>query len=877
MTVRHLEQLFNPRVVALLGPAEPCNSVAAAIANGITRAPFKGRLLVAEDTIEAIESLAEGPDLAVLNGDLDRAPGLIEALGKRGCRAVLAVGVPPEDPGVIQAMLDAARPFRLRIVGPGAFNLAVPSIGLQAVVSPVMPPPGRLAFVTHSNGILDTLIDWAAGHGIGVSRAVSLGAKCDVDLADVLDWLALDPVTGAIILYIEDVTRPRKFMSALRAAARVKPVVVLKSGRHNPPPAVTGTVVHRMAPSDAIYDAVFARAGCVRVEAIEELFDAAATLGFPGATMGDRIAVLANGYGAGLMAADHLLDRGARLAELSSETLAALAAVPGLKSDLNPIDLGPDTPPERYAQAVPILAADRGIDGLLVIHTPSAVSAALPAVAEIVGGFGTRRHPRLITCFMGETEARAARAALRGAGVPTFSTPRQAVRAVMHMVEYRRNQELLAETPASIPADFSVDSAAVAAEIESHRAAGREWVHGPAALRLIAAYGFHTNTPRFAATPREAEEQARAIAGPVALKIATLDPIDRKSVGGISLGLDEPEDVRRAAELMLRRVAQRAPQARVEGFTVEPMVARPDGHELIVGLVEDAEFGPAVVFGHGGSAAEVIGDRSIALPPLNLALARHAIGRTRVSALLAKGPSRPAVDQRAVELALMRVAQLAIDHPEVVELEINPMIADPAGLIVLDARLRLAEPRLPGSRRLAIRPYPKALEGEVVDEAGDRYIIRPIRPEDERSLIAGFGAVSPEHTRLRFFAPMKELSHAFAAKLTQIDYDREMAFVLVGDGPPGEAEWFGTGRLVADADGERAEYAILVRSDRIGRGLGRFLMERLITYGRERGLTEIYGEVLRENRTMLTLAAELGFEAEAIPGEPDIVHVTLHL
>lgn len=877
MTVRHLEQLFNPRVVALLGPSEPRDAVAAAIADGVTRAPFKGRLLVAADTIEAIEALAEGPDLAILNGDLDRAPGLIEALGRRGCRAVLAVGVPPDDPSVVQAMLEAARPFRLRIVGPGAFNLAVPSIGLQAVVSPSLPPPGRLAFVTHSNGILDTLIDWAAGHGIGISRAVSLGAKCDVDLADVLDWLALDPATGAVILYIEEVTLPRKFMSALRAASRVKPVVVLKAGRHEPLPAGTSTAIRRMVTRDAVYDAVFARAGCVRVDAVEDLFDAAATLGVPGAAMGERIAVLANGYGAGLLTTDHLRDRRARLAELSSQTLAALAEIPGIKSDVNPIDLGPDAPPERYAQVVPVLAADRGIDGLLVIHTPSAVSGALAAGAATLAAFGTRRYPRLITCFMGETEARAARAALRGAGIPTFSTPRQAVRAVMHMVDYRRNQDMLTETPASIPADFTVDAASVAAQIEAHRAAGREWIHGPDALHLVAAYGFETVEPVFAATPLEAAEAAQRIGGPVALKVVTAAPIDRKPVGGITLGLDEPDDVRRGAELMLRRVATRAPDARIEGFTVEPMVIRPDGQELMVGLIEDPQFGPAVVFGHGGSAAEVIGDRSVALPPLNLALARHAIAKTRVSALLAQGHNRPPVDQRAVELALMRVAQMAIDHPEILELEINPMIADPSGVIVLDARIHLGEARLPGGRRLAIRPYPKSLEGEVVDEAGDRYVIRPIRPEDERPLIAGFSHVSPEHLRLRFFAPLKELSHAFAAKLTQIDYDREMAFVLMGEGPPGEAEWFGTARLVADADGERAEYAILLRSDRIGRGLGRFLMERLIAYGRDRGMHEIYGEVLRENRTMLTLCAELGFEAEAIPGEADIVHVTLQL
>ncbi|PWR24716.1 acetate--CoA ligase family protein [Zavarzinia aquatilis] len=876
MTVRYLEYLFNPRIVALLGPAEPRDPVAAAVANGMQRAPFHGHLLVALDEVEAIEALAETPELAVLNGDLDRAPALIEALGRKGCKVVLAVGAPPENPEIVPAMLAAAHPFGLRIVGPGAFNLAVPAIGLQAVVSPVLPQPGRLAFITHSNGILDTLIDWAAGNGIGISRAVSLGAKCDVDLADVLDFLALDHSTGAIIMYLESITRPRKFMSALRAAARIKPVVVLKAGRFGPLPPAT-TAIRRLADADAVFDAVLARAGCVRVDAVEELFDAAATLGFPGAAMGDRLAILANGYGAGLLAADHLQDRNARLAELSSETLAGLASIHGLKSDLNPIDIGPDAEPERYAEVLPVLTADRGVDGILVVHTPSAVSSALSAVEATLRGFGVRRQPRLIACFMGETEARAARAALRASGIPTFSTPRQAARAIMHMVAYRRNQELLAETPASMPADFSVDSLTVAQEIEEHRLAGREWVHGPDALRLLSAYGFPTVRPIFAATPAEAAQHAKRIGATVVLKIATRDPIDKKAVGGVTLGLDEPDDVHRAAELMMRRVTARAPQARIDGFTVEPMVILPDGHELLLGFVEDEQFGPVVVFGNGGTACEVIRDRIVALPPLNMALARHAIGRTRVANLLSGGPGRPGIDSRALELALLRVAQIAIDHPEIIELEINPLVADPEGVIVLDARFRLAEASQPGSKRLAIRPYPKTLEEHVVDDVGDHYQLRPIRPEDERPLIKGVTTVNPEHLRLRFFAPMKELSHAFAAKLTQIDYDREMAFVLMGEGPPGEAEWFGTGRLVSDPDGEKGEYAVIVRSDRLGRGLGRLLMERIISYGKERGLREIYGEVLRENRTMLQLAVELGFVVKSTPGEPDVAHVVLKI
>jgi acetyltransferase len=406
---------------------------------------------------------------------------------------------------------------------------------------------------------------------------------------------------------------------------------------------------------------------------------------------------------------------------------------------------------------------------------------------------------------------------------------------------------------------------------------GEGWLHSDQALEIIAAYGIPSIKPQVATSPAAAAAAAAQLGFPVALKIRARDILHKRAAGGVAINLATPDAVTGAAEAMLRRLAEAGHAREGIGFTVEPMVQRAEATELILGMVDDPAFGPVMLIGHGGSAVEVIDDKAMALPPLNLNLAHAALARTRVSRILAGFPGTAAADCDSVALSLVKLGQLVSDVPEIAELEINPLVADGDGVLALDARIRLATPRLPSTRRLAIRPYPKALEENITLPDGRELLLRPIMPEDERPLQAGFAQVRPEHVRLRFFAPMKELSHRLAARLTQIDYDREMAFVLVGPGAPGEAEWFGTVRIVADPDNEKGEYAVLLRSDLVGQGLGRLLMEHIIEHARNRGLAEIYGEVLRENTGMLHLASELGFRIETDLEDLDIVKVRLAL
>jgi acetyltransferase len=889
MTVRNLESLFAPKAVALIGATDRPGSLGAAFARNLIGAGFSGPIMPVNPKRVAVagtlaypdvKSLPVVPDLAIVNTPIATVPQLISDLGTRGCRAAIVVAEAPEPGGaaIRQAMLDAARPHLLRVLGPHCHGVMVPGRNLSASLTPVSVLPGKLAFIAQSNAVVGSVLDWARPRNIGFSAVVSAGDMADVDLGDLIDWFASDRRTSAILLYLESVTSARKFMSAARAAARVKPVIALKAGRQGLAAQAAATHARRMASDDAVYDAAIRRAGMLRVSSLEELFEAVGTIAIESPALGERLVIVSNGGGAGVLASDAAIDEGAALMPLSAETMERLKAeVPDLRTAQNPIDLGADAAPERYERALKVLAQDRSVDAVLAIHSPSAISGPTRCAEVTIKAMEGLRRPRLLACWLGDSVVAEARAKLGAAGVPQFETPGQAVRGFHHMVEFHRNQELLTETPPSIPMGFTPELERVRDFVARRMAEGGGWLTTDEALDLIAAYGVPISAARVASSPAEAAGQAAEIGFPVALKIRAREILHKRAAGGVALDLEDARAVERAAEGMLARIAAAGHATEGIGFTVQAMAHRPDAVELILGMVDDLAFGPVMLIGHGGTAAEVIDDKAMALPPLNTTLAHAALARTRVSRILAGFPGTPPADREGVALSLVKLGQLVADVPEIAEMEVNPLIADASGVLALDARIRLAQPRLPSTRRFAIRPYPKALEQEVELPDGRRMLLRPIMPEDERPLQAGFAKVRPEHIRLRFFAPLKELSHRLAAKLTQIDYDREMAFVLVGPGAPGEAEWFGTVRLVADPDNERGEYAVLLRSDLIGQGIGRLLMERIIDYGRSRGLSEIYGEVLRENTGMLHLAAELGFRVETDFEDMDIVKVRLPL
>jgi acetyltransferase len=892
MSIRNFRNLFTPASVALIGASERPGSVGAVIVRNLTRAGFHGELMFVNPHLSSadgqrvysdIASLPSAPDLAVIATPPDTVPGLVAALGVKGTRAAVIITAGFGELGargdaLQEAALDAARPYLLRLVGPNCIGILVPGIGLDASFSHLAPPTGDIAFVSQSGAMITAMLDWAAPRAIGFSHVVSLGDMADVDFGDMLDYLAGDAKTRAILLYIEGITAGRKFMSAARAAARLKPVLVLKAGRSRAGAHAASSHTGMLAGADRVYDAAFRRAGMLRVDTMAELFDAAETLALTGEQNGERLAILTNGGGAGVLASDALEAAGGRLAQLTPETMARLDAVlPATWSRGNPVDIIGDAPGSRYAAALAALFADDGVDAVLALNCPTAIASPEEAAQGLIDTVasirqGARRGRNIFTAWLGAQSAAPARRRFDAARMATYDTPDAAVTGFLHRVRYQRNQVLLLEAPPAHPDAALPDFAAAQRSIAAALAAGRSWLDPREVETVLAAYAIPRPAARVAVTPAEAAEAARAIGFPVALKICSPDITHKSDVGGVVLDLADEDAVCAAATAMKARVRKANPAARLAGFLVQQIVHRPGAHELLVGLSEDAVFGPVVLFGHGGTGVEIIDDSAVGLPPLNPLLARAQMSRTRVWRLLQGYRDRPAAAVDAIADVLIRLGQLAAEYPEVKELDINPLLADADGVVAVDARIRVGAAALPGAARLAVAPYPRELESIVALRDATRIALRPILPEDEPLLHDLAAHMTPEDLRLRFFVPVHELSHQLAARLTQIDYDREMALLAIHDGTA-----LGIARYFADPDRLTAEFAIAVRSDWHGRGVGYLLMNRLIATAAAAGIGELVGAVLHENRTMLAMCRELGFHLAADSADPSLVRAARRL
>jgi len=897
MTVRNLEYLFRPRSIAVIGASKRPQSVGKVLSRNLFSADFDGPVMAVnprETAIEStlaynsVEALPIAPDLAVICTPPATVPEIVDSLGRRGTRAAVVItagfgeGGDAEGAALRQRMLDAARPHLLRVVGPNCVGVMAPHARVNASFVHVAPRAGDIAFVTQSGAIATSIVDWATYRGIGFSHVVSLGDMADVDFGDMLDYLAADPQTRSILLYVENVTHARKFMSAARAAARSKPVIVIKSGRSEEAAKAAASHTGALAGSDAVYDAAFRRAGMLRVGDLGELFDATETLASGLKVAGDRLGILTNGGGIGVLATDSLVAGGGRLAELSEATMDRLGeALPATWSHGNPVDIIGDAPGARYRAALEALLADRGLDAILVMNCPTAVADSVEAARAVVDTLAAeRRRVPVLTSWLGEGAAAEARRLFAERRLPTYETPGQATRAFMHLVHYRTNQDLLMRTPPDVAEEVDADLDAARSVIKGALEAGRDILTEPESKAVLAAFGIPVVETVSVATPEEAGAAATRIDAPVALKILSPDITHKSDRGGVRLGLVGEEAVRDAAARMLETIGEALPEARIDGFTVQRMAGMPGAHELILGVSEDSLFGPTILFGQGGTEVEVVRDSAIALPPLDPLLARDTMARTRVWRLLQGYRDRPAADLDALALTLVRISQMVSDLPELAELDVNPLLADHTGVLALDARLRVRRPGDAPRPRLAIRPYPKALEKDIALRDGRHFRLRPIRPADEPMLQAMIARSSPEDIRLRFFTPMRQLTHAAAARLTQIDYDREMALVAEGpdDGPGAAADAraiYGVVRIAADPDNERAEYGVMVRSDMKGQGLGNLLMREILTYAKERGVGEVFGEVLRENTGMLGLCADLGFRREPDPDDASLVRVSI--
>ncbi|HVP85055.1 MAG TPA: bifunctional acetate--CoA ligase family protein/GNAT family N-acetyltransferase [Rhizomicrobium sp.] len=890
MSIRNLEAIFRPRSVALIGASTHEHSVGNVVARNLMSGGFAGPVMPVNPHHKAVAgslaypdvaSLPMTPDLAVICTPPETVPGLVSQLGARGTKGAVVItagfgeGKDGGNQSLRQAMLDAAKPNLLRIVGPNCLGVVSTEIGLNASFAQINAKPGGIALVAQSGAVLTTVLDWASARDIGFSHLVSLGDMSDVDFGDLLDYLALDPNTHAVVLYVEAVTQARKFMSAARAAARIKPVIAIKAGRHAAAAKAALSHTGALAGADAIYGAAFRRAGVLRVMTLDEIFDALESIATLKANVGDRLAILTNGGGIGVLATDSLLDRGGKLAELSAETIAKLdTMLPKTWSRGNPVDIIGDAPPQRYADALSVLLETPEVDCVLVLNCPTAVASGTDAARAVIETAARHKRP-LLTNWLGKETAEAARDLFNKAGLPAYETPDQAVRGFMHLVRYRRAQDALREVPPSLPTEFAPDLQAARKLLKDALAEGQTWLDPLRLNALLQCYEITAPKLGWAKDVAEAAALADSFGTAVALKIQSPDIVHKSDVGGVVLGLRTPASVRDAATAMQKRIGEALPNAKLEGFLVQEMIVRPSAHELIAGMTVDPTFGPVLLFGQGGTAVEVIGDKSLTLPPLNLALARSTMERTRVFRQLQGYRDRPAADLNALALTFVKLSQLVCDHDEISEIDINPLLADEKGVIALDARVRLgAVDEKARGRRLAIRAYPKELEQTLSFPELGQCLLRPIRPEDAGAIVQLFQKLIPEDVRLRFFSRWREMPPAQLARLTQIDYDREMAFVLLA---PTADEILGVVRLSADPDNVRAEFAVLVRSDLKGHGIGRILMQQLIEHARTRGLKELFGEILPENALMLALCRELGFTVETQPGTAGVVRASLKL
>jgi len=896
MSVTNLEYLFKPKSVAVIGATNDPRNAGNIVMRNIMAGGFMGPVMPVSNQAEAIAGvlthtsvklLPKTPDLAIVCSPLDEVPEIIHSLKERGTRGAVLMGAgfaamtPDERQDIKSTILSIANTPDIRIIGPKSLGFMVPSLNLNASLAHSDVAPGKVALISQSDSLFATVLDWAKAKGVGFSHMIALGSRIDVTFADILDYLGSDPLTRSIMLYVESIKDAREFMSAARAASRNKPVLVIRPGQALD--TVLGdlklkeTGDHRLV--DEVYDVAFRRAGMLRVENIDGLFDAAQTLGTPKPVYGQKLAILTNGTSAGILAADRLLAGGGELAELAESTIEAIDGLLGAEnwSRSNPVDIPFDADGKAYSDVLKLLVKDRGSNGILVMHVPWTAQPDVE-VAEALRDSLKRVKRMVLTAWLGSGTADESRDVFRKAGIPTYETPTHAVRAFLYMAEYLRNQELLIETPDSLPSDFFPDTEAARDIVAKALDEGRESLTEPEAKDILAAYGVPVVETRIAVSAKDAVIAADELGYPVALKLRSPQVPQPFNVGGVLLDLETPERVWEGAASILARCTRERPDAYIEGFTVQKMGRRPGAHELFISATVDPVFGPVLSFGHGGMAREMIQDTALTLPPLSMSLAKELVGRTRISKLLEGTPSQLPVDQDDICLTLIQISQLFVDVPQITAIDLNPLYADSEGVLALGGKIGIAPFEGEGEDRLAIRPYPRELEEMVTLRTGRSVTLRPIRPEDEDTHRAFLASLSDEDLRLRFFGVVqRDFDHKDIARFTQIDYDREMAFIATGPDENGNPETLGVMRTNTKPDNTEAEFAIVIRSDQKGGGLGSMLFEKGIHYTKLRGTTVLSGQTMIENKAMQGLSMKFGFVVSPDPHDEDLVEMILDM
>ena len=885
MPQHYLHPLFNARSVAVFGASEREDSVAGILFRNLRKSGYSGEVYPVNPKHETVfgdrcygyaSELPATPELALIATPAPTVAQVMEECGKRGIRHAIVLTAGFREVGAKGAALEetvkaVAKKYGIRFIGPNCLGIQRPAIGLNATFSQGATLAGDLALVSQSGALCTAMLDWAETNGIGFSSVISTGASADLDFGEILDYLACDTQTRGILLYIEGIRDARRFMSALRAAARFKPIVMVKVGRHATGAKAAQSHTGALVGSDAVFDALVRRAGVVRVNTILQLFASARALSTHIKPTGNRLAIVTNGGGPGVMATDLAVDMGLRMAELSAASIETLNAVlPASWSHANPLDIIGDATAERYRAAVDACLHDDNVDGVLVMLTPQAMTRPTEAAQAVVDVAKTSSKP-VLTCWMGEAQVHEGRSLFKQAGIPYFTTPEPAVEVFSFLSAFYENQRQLTQTPGPLSQQTEPDVEGARLIIESALAHGRHLLNEVESKALLSAFRIPIAQTLIARNPMEAMLMAQQMGFPVAMKINSPDITHKSDVNGVRLGLSSGQAVRSAFGEMLSDVKRLRPDATLDGIVIEPMVTRPHAREVLLGMTSDPVLGPVIVFGAGGVDVEAFQDRAVTLPPLNHYLARDLIQRTRVATLLGPFRSRPPVDMAALENVLLRLSEMVCELPWLAELDINPLLVDEHGALALDARIVIA-PRVPTADRyghMAIHPYPAHLVTHWQLPDGNDVLIRPIRPEDAELTQEFVRSLSEEAKYFRFMDAVKELSPTMLARLTQIDYTREMALLALTEIDGKEVE-LGVARYAINLDGESCEFALVVNDQWQKQGIGHKLMDVLMDVARGKGLKVMEGEVLKTNRPMLTLVEGLGFHIEPHP-EDDTV------
>lgn len=878
--LRPLEALFAPRHIALLGASDKPGSVGLALLENLR--DFPGQVFPVNpnrsrvgglEAFPSVRVLPETVDLAVIATPAPSVPELVRECAARGVPAAVIISAGfrecgPAGLALEERCLQAARRGGLRLLGPNCLGLMIPQLRLNATFARGPARPGHVAILSQSGALCTAILDWSLRENVGFSAFVSVGSMLDVGWGDLIAHFGDDPRTRSIVCYMESVGDARRFLSAARSVAMAKPVIVLKVGHTEAAARAAASHTGALTGSDAVFDAALRRAGVLRVNTVEELFDLAEVLSKQPRPRGPRLGIVTNAGGAGALAADALAIAGGQVAVLSSETLAALnAALPAPWSHGNPVDVLGDADPARFGHALERVAADPGTDGVLAILTPQRMTDATGTAEGWVRDRKAGGKP-VLACWMGGEAVQAGRDALNAAGVPTFEYPDTAARAFALMWRYSDNLRALYETPMPLPEE-AVDEAgraAVTARVRALHQAGRTLLTEVESKDLLRACGLPMNATRAAGSADEAVARAEEFGYPVVLKLQSSTLSHKRKAGGVHLDLRDAAAVRRAWEAI-----RAAAGDQFEGASVQPM-ARHEGLEWILGSSVDPQFGPVLMFGAGGSHVELWRDTAIALPPLNATLARRLMEQTRIAAGLARGPARPGSDLEALTRLLVRFSHLVLEQPWIAEIDLNPIVSLPdVGFVALDARVVLQPPgtgedQLP---RPAIRPYPAALVHSWGMRDGTTAVIRPVRPEDEPLLVKFHRTLSERSVYLRYFAPLKleeRTAHEQLIRLSCLDYDQEMALVAERRNPgTGRPEILAVGRLSRWDSTRESEFALTVSDQWQGQGLGTHLLKSLVAVARAEKLTRVTGTILADNHEMLHVARKAGFKIEHGP------------